>query len=79
MLEDLAGSDDAARAASGVLAALERGFAIEGHTLHMSASIGIAMYPRDADSTAELKRIADAAMYRAKHRGGGHFLFCGED
>ncbi|MDP2005622.1 MAG: GGDEF domain-containing protein [Rubrivivax sp.] len=79
VLEDLASSDDAARATAGVLAALSGGFAIDGHTLHLSASIGIAMYPCDAGGAAELTKIADGAMYRAKHQGGARFLFCSDD
>jgi diguanylate cyclase (GGDEF)-like protein len=42
-------------------------FAIEGHTLHGSASIGIALYPEDATTADSLLSAADAAMYRAKH------------
>lgn len=39
----------------------------EGYELRGSASIGIALYPEDADSTDGLLHAADTAMYEAKH------------
>jgi diguanylate cyclase (GGDEF)-like protein len=42
---------------------------VEGHDLFASASIGISLYPRDADDPATLQRHADSAMYRAKLGG----------
>lgn len=41
-------------------------FQIEGQTLHISASIGIAVCPRDGDSANSLMQHADVAMYEAK-------------
>ena len=76
VLEDLADGDDAATAAASVLAAVTRSFEIERHTLHVSASIGIALYPRDADDAVQLMRAADAAMYLAKQHGRAQFHFC---
>ncbi len=42
-------------------------FLVEDVTLHTSASVGIALYPQDAPTKELLFRIADAAMYAAKH------------
>jgi diguanylate cyclase (GGDEF)-like protein len=44
---------------------------IEGHEVRVGASIGVALFPDDADSMPALMRGADAAMYRAKRAGGG--------
>lgn len=52
-----------------ILAALRTPFAIGGRTLHVTCSIGIALYPRDAAEAQSLLRNADAAMYRAKQEG----------
>jgi diguanylate cyclase (GGDEF)-like protein len=41
-------------------------FEVEGSSLHVGASIGIALSPRHASSATELMRCADVAMYRAK-------------
>jgi diguanylate cyclase (GGDEF)-like protein len=50
-------------------------FALEQHTAYISASIGIASYPADTDSSETLITHADQAMYAAKERGrnGYHF------
>ena len=45
----------------------EEPFAIEGHILHGSASVGIALYPEDATTADSLLSAADAAMYMTKH------------
>jgi diguanylate cyclase (GGDEF)-like protein len=42
-------------------------FMIEGHALHGSASVGIALYPEDGATKDELLSTADAAMYVSKH------------
>ncbi len=45
-------------------------------TLNASASIGIAVYPRDGTTASEMLSRADAAMYRAKRAGTAAFAFC---
>ncbi len=52
--------------ASKILNALEMPFVIEGHSLDISASIGIAICPRHGTDWAALLRKADVAMYAAK-------------
>ncbi len=44
-----------------------------GIALGVTASIGIALFPGDADSTEALLRAADAAMYQAKHDGKNRY------
>jgi diguanylate cyclase (GGDEF)-like protein len=46
-------------------------YLIEGMSLSIGASVGIALCPDDAGDVAALMRGADAAMYRAKRNGGG--------
>lgn len=45
----------------------------------VSASIGVAVFPTDADSSEELLMMADAAMYRAKAAGGATTSFYDKD
>ncbi|MDO9286715.1 MAG: diguanylate cyclase [Aquabacterium sp.] len=49
-----------------------------GQALCLTASIGISLYPDDGEDANSLINRADAAMYRAKHRGAGGFAFHGE-
>jgi diguanylate cyclase (GGDEF)-like protein/PAS domain S-box-containing protein len=44
-------------------------YLIDGKHLHLSASVGIAIYPHDATEARSLVRAADTAMYRAKCAG----------
>jgi len=50
-------------------------FLIDEKDIYVTASIGIAMYPDDAQSTEELLKCADAAMYNAKSLGKNTFSF----
>ena len=74
-LAALRSSNDAALVASKVLEALGRPFAVEGHELHVSASIGVGLFPSDGGDASALLRAADAAMYKAKQKGRGTYQF----
>jgi len=54
-----------------LIKALAEPFAIGSAVIHVSASIGVARFPEDGDTRAELLRKADTAMYRAKETGRG--------
>ena len=73
LLTEVGEPSDAARLAAKMLDALSAPSRIGEHMLHLSASIGIAIFPRDAVDTAGLISRADANMYRAKRNGGGSF------
>ena len=63
----------AATVAQKILEAMQRPFDVAGHALHISASIGTSLFPRDAATEDDLIRLADTAMYRVKEQGGcGH-------
>ncbi len=69
LLQRLNREQDAAAIAEKMLAALRQPFSISGHTIDVSASIGIAICPQHGDEVNQLLRNADAAMYVAKHAG----------
>ncbi len=50
-------------------------FKVEEHCLHLSISMGISLYPKDARNSETLISNADAAMYRAKEEGRNNFQF----
>ncbi len=54
---------------------MERPFAFDGQTLHVGASIGIAMYPEHGKDQAMLMKRADVAMYSAKRSRSGHAVY----
>jgi diguanylate cyclase (GGDEF)-like protein/PAS domain S-box-containing protein len=67
-------------AAAGVLAAklveeIGRPYTLEGQQVRAGTSIGIVLFPNDADNPVELMKHADLAMYEAKHRGRLNYQF----
>jgi diguanylate cyclase (GGDEF)-like protein/PAS domain S-box-containing protein len=48
------------------------------HQLRLSTSIGIAIYPDDAEDLETLTKKSDAAMYYSKSHGGNQFKFYGD-
>jgi diguanylate cyclase (GGDEF)-like protein/PAS domain S-box-containing protein len=64
-----------AQLARGVLTDICRPFQLNQHEVFLTASIGIAFCPRDAENVIDLIRNADAAMYYSKQNGGNTFAF----
>jgi diguanylate cyclase (GGDEF)-like protein/PAS domain S-box-containing protein len=58
-----------------ILAVMLPPFLLEGHELHVTSSIGIALYPQDGKDEETLVRNADAALYRAKAQGRNNYQF----
>ena len=67
--------DDVADVARKLLAAIEVPLHAEGRPISVTPSIGIAMFPGDGHTPAELIKHADTAMYRAKTRGRATYQF----
>jgi diguanylate cyclase (GGDEF)-like protein len=76
LLEGKGAAANAARVARKISQAHARRFEIDHHGVQTGTSIGIALYPQDADNAASLIRNADRAMYHAKQnkRGGIEFF-----
>ncbi|MBV8470732.1 MAG: EAL domain-containing protein [Burkholderiaceae bacterium] len=75
VMSDLTGEDDLAKLTERVLQAVAQPIRVEAHDLVVTASLGIAVYPRDADNAQALIKNADIAMYRAKDAGRNGFQF----
>lgn len=62
-----------AKTAAAVLDGLAEPLVVQGHEVFMTASMGVAYYPRDAANVIDLIRNADAALYQAKKAGGNRY------
>jgi diguanylate cyclase (GGDEF)-like protein len=71
LLEDIRGATEAEAVADRLLTALLVPFTVRGKDLTIGASIGIALN-RHGDTTEDMLRNADVAMYTAKEGGRGH-------
>lgn len=69
VLSGLHGADDALLVARKILDCFVPPYLVEDQEMVISTSIGITLYPDDAEEVGELIRNADAAMYEAKARG----------
>ena len=64
-----------AQLARALLTEVSRPFQLNQHEVFLTASVGIAFCPRDAENVIDLIRNADAAMYYSKQNGGNTFAF----
>ncbi len=75
LLENITDSIDSSKIAQTILDSLNQLPPITGTNSHLSASIGISIYPEDAQTSDEILRNADTAMYQAKKEGRNCFSF----
>ena len=75
LINEIGGLHDAESIASSVLADIGRPVALAGLEVHVSASIGISVFPDDGRDAETLLQHADAAMYHAKKNGRSGFQF----
>ncbi|MGG6242180.1 EAL domain-containing protein [Nodosilinea sp. AN01ver1] len=75
ILPNLASSNDAAKVARRIADQLTPPFLLQNHELHVTASLGIALFPQDGQDMTTLLQNADAAMYRAKQQGRNNYQF----
>lgn len=75
VLPELSDRQDAVLIAEKFLECLRQPFQLAGQSVHISASIGIAIYPTDGESTDELIRNSDVAMYQMKADGKNGYSF----
>ncbi|HEX5355066.1 MAG TPA: EAL domain-containing protein [Aquabacterium sp.] len=78
LLVDIADEKQATLVADRLLKAIAEPIAIDEHELVLTASIGIALYPRDAADAEGLTRCAEQAAYAAKSAGRAQHRFFDE-
>ncbi|HEX6157924.1 MAG TPA: EAL domain-containing protein, partial [Burkholderiales bacterium] len=72
LMDELSDREPISRVSQRILDAVGRPFTLDGRDLHISASIGISVYPDDGRT---LLRNADIAMHRAKEKGGNSYQY----
>lgn len=75
LLEDLNDAEDAVPVAAKLLEVIQQPYWVHGHAVHISASIGVSIFPDDGDDPDTLLKNADVAMYRAKDAGKNVYQF----
>jgi predicted signal transduction protein with EAL and GGDEF domain len=75
VIPDLAEPLVAAQVARTILDSFNIPFALDGHEVFVSASIGMAIFPNDGTDLESLLKNADVAMYQAKRNGRNTFEF----
>lgn len=74
-LQNIADKNLLKKKADEISALLDNTYKGEYHHYHVSASIGIAVFPKDGQSFQELYEKADIALYDAKNRGKNAYVF----
>ena len=62
-------ADNVSRLTQRILKSLSEPLVLDGHTVSVSGSLGVTLFPNDHDTLEGLLKNADAAMYRAKEAG----------
>jgi diguanylate cyclase (GGDEF)-like protein/PAS domain S-box-containing protein len=75
LLSEVDPPEDTAVAARRLLKETAKEYSIEGHSLHVTVSIGVSVYPDDGLDAETLIKNADTAMYQVKENGRRGFQF----
>src|SRR5450830_41433 len=75
VLSDLEDISSVERVAKQILQKLAEPFNLDGELVYVSVSIGMTLYPTDADNIQALLKSADQAMYAAKNLGRNRYSY----
>lgn len=75
LTEELSTNEACATLASQIIGEIAKPFELNGNTINVGVSLGIAVYPENGINAAELIKHADIAMYAAKTDGKGTYRF----
>ncbi|MEO0013352.1 MAG: hypothetical protein RLZZ535_1741 [Cyanobacteriota bacterium] len=73
LLPEINCRDDATAIAQRILSALKPGFKLDKHYLHITSSLGIAVFPDDGKDAETLLKNADVALYWVKEKGRNNY------
>jgi len=75
ILKNIKKTKNAAVVAQKIIDAMKQPILVNEHTLHISSSVGISIYPDDTTTETDLIKYADTAMYKAKDNGRDNYQF----
>ncbi|HJW57314.1 MAG TPA: EAL domain-containing protein [Burkholderiaceae bacterium] len=75
LLRDIDSAEHVAQVAQKIMESIAASIALKEHTLDVTCSIGIALFPADGKDAETLIKNADTAMYHAKESGRNNFQF----
>ena len=79
ILKDVHGIQSAATVAQKIINIMQEPINITAQSLYVTSSIGISIYPDDAQTDTDLIKFADVAMYKAKDEGRNNYQFYSSD
>jgi diguanylate cyclase (GGDEF)-like protein/PAS domain S-box-containing protein len=75
LLQEITMMEDSAKIAQKVLEAVREPIVFDNYELHITTSIGIAVYPDDGGDAETIVKNADIAMYQAKEKGRDNYQY----
>jgi len=75
LITDIHGSDDVLQILKELVEPLKAPFVLDAHELHVTASVGLSVYPVDGKTSDELLKSAGVALNRAQSLGGNNYQF----
>jgi EAL domain-containing protein (putative c-di-GMP-specific phosphodiesterase class I) len=75
LLPDIKSAIDAGKIGTKIIDSMQDAISCHGHELHVTASIGISVYPFDGTDAETLVKHADISMYRAKEIGRSKIVY----
>lgn len=75
LLNQIAAPEEAGNVGDRILRLFQQPFDLNGHVFTISCSIGISLFPQDADNADDLLKRADTALYSIKSSGRNGFAF----
>ncbi|MBE0514001.1 EAL domain-containing protein [Sulfurimonas sp.] len=79
LAQDLDKGENASLIAEKIISSISKAIYIDNHTLYLTSSIGISIFPDDGAEADHLLKNADAAMFRAKEEGKNNFQYYSVD
>ncbi len=73
--DDMKNKKDVSLLAQKIIDQMREPISVDNNTLYISSSIGISLYPKDANNAEDLLKYADAAMFKAKEEGLNSYSF----